>query len=99
MILHYLKKRTYYGGTTKLTISFQTDISDQLLEALAASIVDLNYGFLSVGGMTGVGRGIFEVELVNETKLETDEKLEVQAAKQYKQITAILMNLKGECHG
>ena len=47
----------------------------------------------------GVGRGIFEVELVNETKLETDEKLEVQAAKQYKQITAILMNLKGECHG
>lgn len=93
------KERTYYGGTTKLTISFQTDISDQLLEALAASIVDLNYGFLSVGGMTGVGRGIFEVELVNETKLETDEKLEVQAAKQYKQITAILMNLKGECHG
>ena len=49
--------------------------------------------------MTGVGRGIFEVELVNGTKLEKDEKLEVQAAKQYKQITAILMNLKGECHG
>ena len=93
------KERTYYGGTTKLMISFQTDISDQLLEALAASIVDLNYGFLSVGGMTGVGRGIFEVESVNGIKLETDEKLEVQATKQYKQIAAILMNLKGECHG
>ena len=49
--------------------------------------------------MTGVGRGIFEVESVNGIKLETDEKLEVQATKQYKQIAAILMNLKGECHG
>ena len=92
-------ERTYYGGTTTLTISFQPDISDQLLKALAASIVDLNYGFLSVGGMTGVGRGIFEVLSINEKKLETDEKLEKQADKQYKQIETILMNLKGECHG
>lgn len=29
---------------------------------LAAAMADLNSGFLSIGGLTAVGRGIFEVE-------------------------------------
>lgn len=39
--------------------------SKQLKRALAASIADLHAGFLAIGGLTSVGRGVFEVTGIN----------------------------------
>ena len=52
----------WYGGTTVLHIELPTDADMGLRRALAASLADLNAGILSVGGLTSVGRGIFEGE-------------------------------------
>ena len=92
-------ERTFYSGTTKLTISFGADIPDSLLDGLAAAIADLHYGFLSVGGMTGVGRGIFEVESINGKRLKQDAVLGQEAVGQYQQIKTVLRELREECHG
>ena len=57
-------EKTFYGGTTSLTISWHdkgkmTEIDQK---ALAATIADLHFGFLAVGGETSIGRGRFVVE-------------------------------------
>ena len=54
---------TYYGGNTDLVIGIDEsiEISDRLAKALAASIVDLHYGFMVVGGETSIGRGLFSI--------------------------------------
>ena len=36
--------------------------------ALAAALVDLNEGFLSVGGETSIGRGLFTITALNGEK-------------------------------
>lgn len=55
-------EKMWYGGTTVLHIELPTDADMGLRRALAASLADLNAGILSVGGLTSVGRGIFEGE-------------------------------------
>ena len=63
-------ERTWYGGTTNLTISFNGRIDSKedkpFRQALAASIADLHSGFLAIGGLTSIGRGIFEVIQIND---------------------------------
>ncbi len=54
-------ERTLYNGETVLDIMVAEDISDREKAFLGAVILDLSHGFLSVGGLTSVGRGIFEV--------------------------------------
>lgn len=68
-------ERTYFGGETELKICFRKEQlqcmdeenveSKQLKRALAASIADLHAGFLAIGGLTSVGRGVFEVTGIN----------------------------------
>lgn len=60
-------ERSYYGGTTKLTISWNdpSSMPDSEQKALAATITDLHFGFLAVGGETSIGRGLFTVASVN----------------------------------
>ncbi len=55
-------EETYYGGTTVLTISFPKGISEKNLKILAHVILDLHYGYLAIGGLVSVGRGIFRIE-------------------------------------
>ena len=57
-------EKTFYGGTTSLTISWhgKEKMSDDNQKALAAVIADLHFGFLAVGGETSIGRGRFVVE-------------------------------------
>lgn len=52
-------EKMWYGGETVLQIAFPSDAAIGFLQALAASLVDLHTGILSVGGLTAVGRGIF----------------------------------------
>ena len=56
----YTEKSCFYGDTC-LEIGYAKDCGEEFLKGLAASIVDLHFGLLSVGGLTAVGRGLFEV--------------------------------------
>ena len=68
-------EKTYYGGSTTLKISFSEKkaITENAARTLAACITDLHYGFLSVGGLTAVGRGLFCIEKVNGQKVADDK--------------------------
>jgi hypothetical protein len=58
-------EKTYYGGETELIISINNKVETSIKKTLAAAITDLHYGFLAVGGLTAVGRGLFEIQKVN----------------------------------
>lgn len=58
-------ERTYYNGETELTISIEGDVGHNVARLLSASICDLNNGFLSVGGLSSIGRGVFAVTSLN----------------------------------
>ena len=62
-------ERTWFGGTCELTISFTDEPSEKELLVLCACLADLNNGFLAVGGLTSVGRGVFEIVKVGENEL------------------------------
>ena len=59
-------EETYFNGKTKLDISCDMTGIDKknighFCSVLAAAILDLNYGYMAVGGLTAVGHGLFEV--------------------------------------
>lgn len=58
-------ERTYYNGETELVITISRKLDNDEKFALAACIADLHNGFLAIGGLTSVGRGIFEVTAIN----------------------------------
>jgi len=58
-------ERTYYYGETELVITYPNDLSAESKLALCACIADLHNGFLAVGGLTSVGRGVFEITAIN----------------------------------
>ena len=60
-------EKTYYGGETDLKIGWHSNesIPDLEKKALAAALTDLHYGFLSVGGETSIGRGIFTITAID----------------------------------
>ena len=80
-------EKTYYGGDTELKIVIKSDsIDENFGNALAAAIADLHGGYLAVGGLTAVGRGLFKVTAVNgEDNIE-----EISAEELYKKICGIL---------
>lgn len=82
-------EKMWYGGTLKLHIEIPRNVTEQFLSALAASLVDLHMGILSVGGLTAVGRGIFEIEKIC---IDGGEGMEMNREK----YSCILKALKGE---
>ena len=59
-------EKTYYGGKGDLKIEIKKEcLSKNVAKALAAAITDLHMGFLAVGGLTAIGRGLFKVEEIN----------------------------------
>lgn len=69
-------ERTVYNGETELEIMLVEKPSAKAASALMAVIADLDNGFLSVGGLASVGRGLFKVEslLVNGSDVTDDFK-------------------------
>lgn len=59
-------ERTYYNGQTALSIRLsRLDKAEDLENAcrcLAYCLMDLHNGFLSVGGLTSIGRGVFTIK-------------------------------------
>ena len=54
-------EQTIYNGEAELEILLIEKPSQKSASALMAVIADLDNGFLAVGGLTAVGRGLFEV--------------------------------------
>lgn len=52
-------ERTYYYGETTLEITAPYD--ERLLSAVGVCLADLHNGFLTVGGLSSIGRGLFEI--------------------------------------
>lgn len=70
-------EKTYYNGECSLDIIIaNVDELSKCKKILSAVICDLDRGYLSVGGLTAVGRGIFSVN-----KVEIDNKDITQALK------------------
>lgn len=57
-------EKMYRGGHTSLDIAFPRSCGEEFHKCLAAAVADLHMGFLSVGGETSIGHGLFEVESV-----------------------------------
>lgn len=56
------KEKVFYGGRTSLDIIVEgKEIDNDFIRCLAAAVTDLHLGFLSVGGETAVGRGLFRL--------------------------------------
>lgn len=57
-------ERAYFGGTTELTlrISGPAGFGPDVYQPLVAVLADLHNGFMAVGGLASVGRGLFAVE-------------------------------------
>lgn len=84
-----LTEKMWYGGETKLHIEFPKNADDQFVSALAAALVDLHMGILSIGGMTSVGRGIFTIK---ELRVNNEKSVPV-SRDMYEQV---MEALKGE---
>lgn len=67
-------EKTYYYGSTELNISFADKPDKNVLWALGVCLADLHNGFLAVGGLTSVGRGLFKIASLdlNGKKLNLD---------------------------
>ena len=74
-------EKIWYGGKTRFRIEIPTGTEEGFKQALAAALTDLHMGVLSVGGLTAVGRGIFEAE-----SLEIDGELVTVNEKMYGEI-------------
>ncbi len=68
-------ERTWYGGRTELVISLSNGrrLSDEEVKLLSITISDLHQGFLAVGGLTAVGRGLFSISEINGIRLLPNE--------------------------
>lgn len=70
-------EKIYIGGETTLDISFgdpyntAVSYSDDFIKALAATLTDLHEGYLAVGGVTSVGRGVFSITHINGDEFDT----------------------------
>ena len=68
-------EKTYYGGVTTLKICVEEKMDEKIKKALAATIADLNYGLLSVGGLAAIGRGCFKVTEINGNAVKEDNEV------------------------
>lgn len=53
---------TIYSGKTSLIVTLPKGTDIDLKTALLAAFADLDNGFIAVGGLTSVGRGLFEIK-------------------------------------
>ena len=72
-------EKTWYGGTCELRISWhgRDGIPEPEKKALAASIADLHFGFLAVGGETSIGRGLFHVRSIDGVQINSENEKEL----------------------
>lgn len=67
-------EKTYFDGETELIITFLKKPNDSVLSRICACLADLHNGYMAVGGLTSVGRGLFEIISINDTILSVEEQ-------------------------
>ena len=67
-------EKTYFDGETELKITFLTKPNDGVLTRISACLADLHNGFMAVGGLTSVGRGLFEIISINGDVLSAEDQ-------------------------
>lgn len=55
-------EQTYYGGATRLEIIADRETLAKYITQFSCVLKDLHFGYLAVGGLTAVGRGLFEIK-------------------------------------
>lgn len=91
-------EKTYYNGTTTLEITcdfggeapVSAEDRKRFVRVLAAAVLDLHSGYMAVGGLTAVGRGMFRVE-----KITVDGKEYATAGKKPEEIYGGLVKALG----
>lgn len=72
---------TCYNGNAELIITIPKDTDIRERAILSAVIFDLNKGYLSAGGLTSVGRGMFIVEKIDFNGIDRTKLLESENVK------------------
>lgn len=102
-------EKTYYCGKTSLMIrcdfsgredadTVSAEERRRLADVLSAAILDLDNGYMAVGGLTAVGRGLFRVEKITVdgyTVLDRKSGEEKEAAELYTELVQVIAG-KGE---
>ncbi len=70
-------EKTVYNGKCSLNIDIKNDVAepDKCMKIISAVICDLDRGYLAVGGLTSVGRGLFSVEKVTIDNADVTEAM------------------------
>ena len=68
-------EQTYYGGETELEITVDSKLLKTYLSPLSCVLKDLHFGYLAVGGLTAVGRGLFEIKNITVDGIDVTGKI------------------------
>ena len=68
-------EQTYYGGETELEIIVDREALHDAITPLSCVLKDLHFGYLAVGGLTAVGRGLFEITEVKVDGMDVTDKI------------------------
>ena len=67
-------EKTYFDGETELKITFIKKPDAFVLTRICACLADLHNGFMAVGGLTSVGRGLLEITSINGVILSAEDQ-------------------------
>ena len=67
-------EKTYFDGETELKITFPEKPDEGVLALISACLADLHNGYMAVGGLTSVGRGLFEITSINGRTLSPEDR-------------------------
>ncbi len=87
-------EKTYYNGTAQLDITcdfegLKQDEIRSFVKTLAGAILDLHAGYMSVGGLTSVGHGLFHITKIIVNQKEINFKNE-EDEKRYKKLWSVI---------
>lgn len=68
-------EQTYYGGETELAITVDSELLTKYISPLSCVLKDLHFGYLAVGGLTAVGRGLFEIQKITVDGIDVTGKI------------------------
>lgn len=68
-------EQTYYGGQTELEITVDSELLKEYISPLSCVLKDLHFGYLAVGGLTAVGRGLFEIQKITMDGIDVTGKI------------------------
>ena len=72
-------EKAYFGGNTVTEIVFTEKPTEDEVKYLSICLADLHNGFLAIGGLTSIGRGLFCIESINDKECDFSSPKEICA--------------------